>query len=73
MNEKIDIKCYLPPKSYEGICEICEREISDNLPGKVIHFSSRPGRPVYVCNSCFMDRDYQEIISSDKTKKISNY
>lgn len=52
-------------------CSICDKEITYEYPGKLVMFK-RHGSDIrdHVCNVCFNDPDYQEILSNFKSSII---
>ncbi len=50
-------------------CLYCDNEINNDNPGKLVIFKTRQE---IICNSCFMDPDYKEIIEKYKPI-VKNY
>ena len=70
----------LPPRTifHHGTfwcdCEICDNEINESNPGKEITYTENgKNHQVHVCNNCFRETDYLEIIRSKENLKIKPY
>ena len=55
-------------------CEICDNEITESNPGKEITYTENGKKyMVFVCNDCYRDPDYLEIMSKKENMKIKNF
>lgn len=55
-------------------CEICDNEINEANPGKEITYTENGKRyMVFVCNDCYREPDYLEIMAKKENLKIKNF
>jgi len=55
-------------------CEICDCDIDSDNPGKQISFIKNGQRHIiHVCNACFIDPDYQEILRGKDDLRIKSF
>ena len=55
-------------------CEICEFEITEKNPGKRVTLEAGDQKTIcHVCDECFNDPDYQDIIKRYPIIQIENY
>jgi hypothetical protein len=55
-------------------CEICDNEITESNPGKEITYTENSKRyMVFVCNECYREPDYLEIMTKKENLKIKNF